>query len=301
VDDFELVCLFTARSGHGISSNGGIEFRSTILDRPNAVLRGLQVDLATNMDITGALWESAAKRYLASQGREGSLSPGDGTGVPVLDQSIFVSTDLIKPHLRPELWNHCRIVCLGGKMAVYVNERLTATFTDHTGSLPGSGRLGVEISSLVNSGGFLRGVMGYRDILLTPLMPRRNSQAEALASRLASAEPARAALMSGVWNLLTAYADSPVKSSRSLRFKDEGILEQDGADKGRWWLAPPNRIHIQFAGDPATYSRDAGADFTLNPAMNRLEGFSANPSLTDVTLEMWAAREAGAPPPQIPH
>ncbi|GAA5132114.1 hypothetical protein GCM10023212_44530 [Luteolibacter yonseiensis] len=299
VSDFELVCSFGARTGYRMASNGGIEFRSTVTEDWNSVLRGCQVDLASIKEITGALWDSDGRRYLASQGQKGSLVGGPEGGPPAVRTSGFVRPDLLKNRLREDLWNHCRLVCIGGNISVFINHRLTASFRDTAEGLPRSGKLGLEVSLMGDNQGLVRGEMLYKDILLTPLKQVPGREAEAMASREAMLRPVRASLMAGKWHLRTGLAGSSSKAT-TLRFKNRGVLEQDGVDAGRWWAFAPNRIHMQFKGDPAVYNPDSGADFTLSPALDRMDGFSSAPGGGDMAVNLWAGRDADAPPPEFP-
>lgn len=122
VGDFELTLEFRLAGEAAKGANGGFQFRSRLL--PNGDVGGYQVD--NNRDTP---WKA---RLYDEFGRHDLARPGERTTFDVSGRKAVEKFDLAPDAMNfaVEEWHAYRLVAIGPKLSLFVNDRLIAETTD---------------------------------------------------------------------------------------------------------------------------------------------------------------------------
>lgn len=139
VDDFELTLEYKM-----IGGNSGIQYRSE--DRGDWVVSGYQADIDSGVTYSGILYHEKGRGILSQRGQMTKVVDGeDGKHQVEVIGSVGESED-IQAVIRPDDWNHYRVVANGNQFTHIINGRVTTVVIDeHEAGSKKSGILAIQL------------------------------------------------------------------------------------------------------------------------------------------------------------
>lgn len=139
VDDFELTLEYKM-----IGGNSGIQYRSE--DRGDWVVSGYQADIDSGVTYSGILYHEKGRGILSQRGQMTKVVDGeDGKHQVEVIGSVGESDD-IQAVIRPDGWNHYRVVANGNQFTHIINGRVTTVVIDeHEAGSKKSGILAIQL------------------------------------------------------------------------------------------------------------------------------------------------------------
>lgn len=118
--DFELNVTYWIESG-----NGGIQYRSQVVDEKEFIVGGYQADIESTNQYTGINYEERGRGILATRGQRVTI---DAQGEKHVE--TFGDAGEIAKGFHQDGWNHYRVVAQGNRLQHYINDQLTSEVID---------------------------------------------------------------------------------------------------------------------------------------------------------------------------
>ncbi len=119
-EDFELRISYWIDGG-----NGGIQYRSKVVNEDEFVVGGYQADIESTNQYTGINYEERGRGILATRGQRVTI---DATGEKQVEN--FGNAAEIAKGFVKDGWNHYRVVAKGNRLQHYINDQLTSEVID---------------------------------------------------------------------------------------------------------------------------------------------------------------------------
>ena len=136
VADFELDLDYRIQGG-----NSGIQYRSKLLNEKDFVVGGYQADIDATLNFAGINYEEKGRGILAKRGKRLTI---DADGAK--HEEEFAKDEELKKVIKPDDWNHYRVVAKGHKLSHSINGTLMSeTIDNQKGKAAESGILALQI------------------------------------------------------------------------------------------------------------------------------------------------------------
>ncbi len=174
-EDFELEFEYKISGG----GNSGLQYRSHFIDPAQFIMSGYQADIDGSLKYSGSVYEEKGRGMLAERGQRVTIDSSGAKKVEDLgDSAQLVSA------LKPNDWNHCRVVAIGNRLSHYYNSQLMSEVVDDEATK--SSRTGL-IGFQLHRGEPMQ--VQFRDVRLKRLPVASISETTNDVSQTLSAEP----------------------------------------------------------------------------------------------------------------
>lgn len=118
--DFELRISYWIDGG-----NGGVQYRSKVVDDKEFIVGGYQADIESTNQYTGINYEERGRGILATRGQRVTI---DAAGDKHVEN--FGDAGEIAKSFHTDGWNHYRVVAKGNRLQHFINDQLTSEVID---------------------------------------------------------------------------------------------------------------------------------------------------------------------------
>jgi hypothetical protein len=125
--DFELMLSYRIVNG-----NSGIQYRSKVESQGEfgPIVGGYQADFEAGRTYSGILYEERGRGILANRGEKTVIRQGDDGKTRIEVVGSVGESDAIQASIKPEDWNHYRIVARGNHLQHFINGLATVDVVD---------------------------------------------------------------------------------------------------------------------------------------------------------------------------
>lgn len=147
--DFTLTLSYKMKPGSDENfTNGGIQYRSRVIDAEKRVVGGYQADFEYGDTYSGILYEEQGRGILAERGQIVVISDGEAPGKPKIEVTGRTGESAeIQAKIHKDDWNEYKIVAEGNVVRHFINGMETVRVTDQTAEAPKDGVIALQLHS----------------------------------------------------------------------------------------------------------------------------------------------------------